>query len=136
MGTKQKKSRKSATPKKQQVQVFVDGAGCRPGGDGSGFAWIRPATGEKYIEPVRGLTNNEAEYRGLISALKSLPKGSAAVIFSDSQLMCFQYTGEYKVADPKLQRLLAEARQIVMENRLTITVVWIHRRDNLAGKLL
>jgi len=67
------------------VVIHCDGAGSRPDGKGSGFAWLQPRTGERHIEHVDGLTNNQAEYFALISALNSLANGSAAQVFTDSQ---------------------------------------------------
>src|ERR1035438_4217424 len=46
------------------IKMFFDGAGCRPNGEGSGFAWICPDSNEKLVQRVPGLTNNQAEYRG------------------------------------------------------------------------
>lgn len=57
------------------IVIYVDGAGCRPDGRGSGFAWIQPSSGEQHIEQIDGLTNNQAEYRALISALVALRAG-------------------------------------------------------------
>jgi hypothetical protein len=59
------------------VVIHCDGAGSRPDGKGSGFAWIRPHTGERYVERVDGLTNNQAEYRALIS---NQPRGRQALL--------------------------------------------------------
>ena len=116
--------------------IFFDGAGCRPGGEGSGFAWCCPETGEKHVERLPGLTNNQAEYRAFISALEALPNGGRADMFSDSQLVCFQFSGDYKTEDPTLATLLATARDLIKKKRLQIALCWIRRVQNLAGKLL
>jgi len=118
------------------IRIFTDGAGSRPDGKGSGFAWLREDTGEKHIQRVDGLTNNEAEYRGLRSALERLPKKSVAEIYTDSQLMCSQFNGLYKVRDPKLQDLLEEIRQLIVTKELRITLYWVPRNSNPSGKLL
>ena len=88
--------------KKKRTTIFFDGAGRRPDGKGSGFAWISSTTNEKHIERIDGLTSNQAEYHGLISALDSLPNGSSADLYSDSLLICSQFRGEFKVNDPSL----------------------------------
>jgi len=132
-------SRKIANPTANPKiirKIFVDGAGCRPDGKGSKFAWTCPETGEKHIECLDGLTNNQAEYRGLVGALDSLPLGTKAEVFSDSLLMCSQFNGEFKVNDPSLSDLLEKARAIIARNKLKITLQWIRRAQNLAGKLL
>jgi ribonuclease HI len=118
------------------VLIFFDGAGCRPGGAGSGFAWCCPGTGEKHVERVDGLTNNQAEYHAFLSALQALRDGATAQLFTDSQVVCFQFNGEYKVKDPKLVELLLKAQQIIKEKQLKIAVSWVPREKNLAGKLL
>src|SRR5216684_7110224 len=81
------------------LKVFIDGAGSRPDGTGSGFAWVCTTTGERKVERVPGLTNNQAEYRAFVAALTALPDVSRAEIFSDSQLLCCQFAGQYKVYD-------------------------------------
>ena len=56
-------------------------------------------------------TNNFAEYTGLLKAL-SLAKEIGAeevVVYSDSELMCRQITGVYKVKSPQLLILYREA---------------------------
>jgi hypothetical protein len=98
--------------------VFVDGAGSRPDGTGSGFAWICTTTKEKRIEHVPGLTNNQAEYRAFIAALTALPDGSHAEFFSDSQLLCCRFNGQYKVKDPGLTDFLAQAQSLIKEKKL------------------
>jgi len=118
------------------IKVFTDGAGARPDGTGSGFAWIHADTGEKHIERVDKLTNNEAEYRGMLSALKSLPTGATAHVFTDSTLLSGQFNGQFKVSNSNLARLLAEVRSVVRDKKLTVAVSWIPRQENLAGRLL
>ena len=44
------------------VRIYTDGAGKRPDGNGSGFAWVREDTRERHVERIPGLSNNEAEY--------------------------------------------------------------------------
>jgi ribonuclease HI len=119
-----------------RLTVFVDGAGSRPDGNGSGFAWICPTTKEKQIEHVPGLTNNQAEYRAFISALSALPDGAHADLFSDSQVLCCQFNGSYKVRDPELASLLSQTQSVITEKQLSVTLQWVPRARNVAGKLL
>jgi len=118
------------------LTVFLDGAGSRPDGTGSGFAWICPTTKEKRIERVPALTNNQAEYRAFIAALTALPDGARADLFSDSQVLCCQFDGTYKVRDPDLASLLSHAQSLIREKKLNVTLQWVPRAQNLAGKLL
>jgi ribonuclease HI len=118
------------------VRIFTDGAGKRPDGSGSGLAWVREDTREQHVERIPGLSNNEAEYRGVISAIKPLPKRSQVEVFSDSLLVVSQLRGEYRIRDPKLEKLAAEVRTIADQKQLVLKVTWVPRRQNLAGKLL
>src|ERR1039458_6284472 len=93
------------------LKIFhIDGAGARPDGTGSGFAWARIGTEKQSIKRVEGLTNNEAEYRALLAVLKYLAEGSRARIFTDSQLVCQQFNGNWAVNDDKLATLLADRK--------------------------
>jgi ribonuclease HI len=116
--------------------IHCDGAGSRPDGKGSGFAWVQPHTGERHIERVDGLTNNQAECRALISALTSLAQGSAAQLFTDSQLMCSQVMGNCRVHNAELGELLLQVHDVIKKKELKIEMHWIPRQKNLAGKLL
>jgi ribonuclease HI len=118
------------------IRIFTDGAGKRPDGNGSGFAWIREDTRQHRVERIPGLSNNEAEYRGVISAIKSLPKGSKVEILSDSLLVVSQLRGEYRIRDLKLEKLATEVKTIAEQKRLLLKVTWIPRGENQAGKLI
>lgn len=118
------------------VVIHCDGAGARPDGKGSGFAWLQPRTGERHIEHVDGLTNNQAEYRSLISALNALANGTAALVYTDSQLMWSHFVGKYRVYNPELLDLLSQVHTLIKEKHLSIDLQWVPRNKNLAGKLL
>jgi ribonuclease HI len=118
------------------VRIYTDGAGKRPDGNGSGFAWVREDTRERHVERIPGLSNNEAEYRGVISAIKLLPEGCQVEVLSDSLLVVSQLGGEYRIRDPKLEKLAAEVKTIAEQKQLKLKVTWIPRGENQAGKLL
>jgi ribonuclease HI len=121
---------------KKSLTIFFDGAGCRPNGDGSGFAWLCRDTGQKYVERMKGLTNNQAEYKAFLAALQSVPDGCAVEMFSDSQLICSQFAGTWRTKDSDLQILLALAHELIRDKHLTVQLQWIPRSRNLAGKLI
>ena len=125
-----------ATLAVKPLTMFFDGAGCRPGGDGSGYAWLCPDTGQRQVERVRGLTNNQAEYKGFLAALQNVPNESAVEMFSDSQLICGQFAGTYRVKDYALQELFSEVLALILTKRLKVNLRWVPRSRNLAGKLL
>ncbi|MGA2647834.1 MAG: reverse transcriptase-like protein [Candidatus Sulfotelmatobacter sp.] len=115
---------------------YVDGAGADVHGKGSGFAWVRKDKEKQRVQWIDGLTNNEAEYWALIDVLRYLARGSHAVIFTDSQLVAYQFSGHYRAHKPQLQLLLSRVNTIICEKRLEIEVRWIPRESNEAGELL
>ena len=123
-------------PESKTIKMFFDGAGCRPNGEGSGYAWICPDSNERSVRHVPGLTNNQAEYRGFLAALEHVPADRVVEIFSDSQLICSQFSGQYRVRDEALQELLSEVRAVIASKSLKVTLNWVPRSRNLAGKLL
>jgi ribonuclease HI len=118
------------------LQVFVDGAGMRPDGTGSGYGWVRVDTGRQEAKWRDGLTNNQAEYRGVLFALRNVPEGTAVELLSDSQLVCYQLAGKYSVRDPKLRPLFLRVAELIRERRLNVKFSWVPREENLAGKFL
>ena len=65
---------------------------------------------EEFCECIGEATNNVAEYRALIAAMKRLKTLGACVvrIFTDSELVVRQITGKYKVKNPGLRHLHSE----------------------------
>jgi ribonuclease HI len=120
----------------QPIVFHTDGSGARPDGKGSAIAWIRADTGEEYVETVDGLTNNQAEYRAIISAVEYSPIGSSVNIFSDSQLVIYQISGRYCVRDPDLEELRNRVIRTVFVRSLEASFQWIPRDQNRADKLL
>ena len=100
--------------------AYVDGgARGNPGPAGYGVV-ITDQAGHKLATLAEYLghqTNNYAEYSGLLAALKyavSHPSKALKVV-SDSELMVKQIRGEYKVRNPALQELHAQARKLIRE---------------------
>jgi ribonuclease HI len=118
------------------IRIFTDGAGCRPDGKGSGFAWLREDTNQKQIKREDNLTNNQAEYRAILSAIESLDSGANVEILTDSENTCFQLRAERRVRDPHLAQLHAQIHELIAKKQLIVTFSWISRRENLAGKLI
>jgi ribonuclease HI len=128
---------KARTPAKSEVKTFyMDGSGEGPDGCGSGWAWVYVNRDKQQIERVDGLTSNEAEYRALIGVLQYVGRGSSVLIFTDSALVSNQFAGKFRVNEPRLKRLLDEAKMLMEERNLEVEVRWIPRERNLAGKLL
>jgi ribonuclease HI len=119
---------------REQIRIFVDGSGADPNGL-AGFAWFRE--GQKpHAEWGHGWTNNEAEYRAVLSAITNLQRGAAATVFCDSALVIQQLRGEYDVREPRLCDLHAEVQKLIAKNDLQVAWTWIPRKDNRADRLL
>jgi len=65
--------------------------------------------------PIPHATNNVAEYTGLLRGLEAARKlGLQRVeVRTDSELMARQLNGQYRVKNPGLQRLYAQATQLI-----------------------
>jgi len=87
-------------------------------------------------------TNNQAEYASLLFILNHLLQEvdrvkeitNEVLIHGDSQLVIRQMAGEYRVKEPDLRVLSADAKNLVYilgaEHKLNIRFVWIPREQN------
>ncbi len=85
----------------------------------------------EYSEKIPGkVTNNYAEYMGLIKALQLAQKYTTKelVCISDSELVVRQLLGEYKVRDPKLLKLFLEVQKL--QNNFEKVTYQHVRREN------
>ena len=98
--------------------VHIDGgARGNPGPAGYG-AVIEDEVGRPVVELSDYLgkqTNNYAEYSGLLAALAYTTRHGfkALKVYSDSELMVKQITGQYKVSNPSLKELHAKAIKLI-----------------------
>lgn len=101
----------------RKIIIYTDG-GSRgnpgPAAIGVVFSNQRGETIKQYSQFLGdNFTNNEAEYKAVIFALKKfkqlfgkkLAQNSEVELRSDSQLLIRQLNGEYKILDPKIQLL-------------------------------
>lgn len=82
---------------------------------------------EQSIEISFPITNNQAEYEELIVALK-LSKNMRAkevAIYSVSQLVVQQMTGEFEVKDPTIQLYTQKAKQLIEAASMKVTFIHI-----------
>ena len=114
------------------VSVYVDGAG----GEKSGFGFFIKETGESFYEEKSDLTNNQAEYLAIITALKKFQNSSKQiVIFSDSKNTVNQLNHEFAINNEQL-RTLAQDAWLLIPKIQDLQIKWIPRKENLAGKML
>jgi len=82
------------------------------------------------------ITNNQAEYLAIISALKKFAESPEEItIFSDSKNTVCQLNHEYAINNEQLRSLAREAWNLIAKNS-KIKITWIPRKENLAGKML
>ena len=77
------------------------------------------------------VTNNVAEYRGLIAGLSAAIRLAARplIVYMDSELVVRQMTGEYRVKNSGLKPLYAEA-QALADRLRPVRYVAVCREDN------
>jgi ribonuclease HI len=88
-----------------------------PAGYGVRFTDDAGAVVAEFSGAIGVATNNVAEYRGLLAALRHAKEHGYTnlTVRSDSLLLVCQMRGEYKVKNPGLQALHGEARRLVWE---------------------
>jgi ribonuclease HI len=100
------------------VHAFTDGASRgNPGESGIGII-LKDEKGTVLASDfgyIGQATNNIAEYTALIACLKLAEKQDCRnlLIHSDSELLVRQMEGTYKVKEPRLKKLVEQARAII-----------------------
>ncbi len=125
----------SAAGRVREFVVEADG-GSRgnPGPAGYGAVVLDPATGESLVEAAEYLgvvTNNVAEYRGLLAGLRAareLDPDARVHVRMDSKLVVEQMSGRWKIKHPDMKPLAAEAARVFPPGR--VTYEWIPRAEN------
>ena len=115
-----------------KISIFVDGSG----GSNGGFGFFVKETGESFYEKKSEITNNQAEYMAIISALKKFVNSDNEItIYSDSKNTVNQLKHEFAINNEKLRDLARES-WIIIGKFSNLSIVWIPRKENLAGKML
>ena len=114
------------------ISVYVDGSG----GSNGGFGFFVKETGESFYEKKPEITNNQAEYLAIISALnKFVDNDEEITIYSDSKNTVNQLNHEFAINNNQLRDLARQAWN-VMGKFSNLSIIWIPRKENLAGKML
>ena len=114
------------------INIYVDGSG----GSNSGYGYFVKETGESFYEKKPDLTNNQAEYLAIISALsKYVDSDEDITIYSDSKNTVNQLNHEFAINNEQLRNLARESWSIIGKFS-NLSIVWIPRKENLAGKML
>lgn len=114
------------------ISIFVDGSG----GSESGFGFFVKESGESFYKKEPNITNNQAEYMAIISALKKfLGSNEEIIIYSDSKNTVSQLNHEFAINNSQLRTLAMEAWNLIAKFP-NLKINWIPRNENLAGKML
>lgn len=113
--------------------AYTDGASRgNPGLSGVGVHLIGPEGEEDHLYEFLGeQTNNQAEYKAMILALKTLAerKVPSVLLRADSELMVKQMRGEYRVKNERIIPLHKEASALVSQFK-SVTFEHVRRNDN------
>lgn len=123
-----------------KLSVYTDGgARGNPGISGCGVVIDDGTTKKGYFYYLGIHTNNFAEYTGLLKALSLAKEMNAqdVTVYSDSELMCRQIAGVYKVKNPQLLVLYKEA-MVFIQGLKAFKIEHVRREcnkdaDNLAN---
>jgi ribonuclease HI len=121
---------------KNVLQVYCDG-GSRgnPGPAACGFV-IFDEEGKQLVDGKKYLgreTNNFAEYSGVLMALEWVVEnvpGSSLKFYLDSQLICRQMRGEYKVKSKKLLPLYEQIEKLSEQVKGGVEFEHVYREKN------
>ncbi len=92
------------------LSVYVDG----PGGSDSGYGYFVKETGESFYGKKPELTNNQAEYMAIISALnKYVDSDEEIIIYSDSKNTVNQLNHEFAINNEQLRDLARQAWSVI-----------------------
>ncbi|EKD65276.1 MAG: hypothetical protein ACD_50C00143G0011 [uncultured bacterium] len=128
------------------LNVFTDGGARGNPGESAVGVYIVDEKGNQVAalgKKIGIATNNVAEYMGVLEALsfiienkKSLEEIERINFFLDSNLVCSQIRGFFKVKDAKLRDLLFKVRQKEQEINLPIYYSHIPREKNKKADFL
>lgn len=125
----------------EKIIIYADG-----GSRGNpGPSAIGVLIGDKgYSEYIGEGTNNEAEYKAVIFALKKAKallgkeriKSMEAELKSDSELLIKQLNGEYKIMEPRIQFLFIEVWNLKIDFGKTKFILIPREKNKKADRLV
>ncbi|WP_345591586.1 bifunctional RNase H/acid phosphatase [Streptomyces marokkonensis] len=124
----------AAVPARKFVVEADGGSRGNPGPAGYGAVVLDAATGQTLTEAAEYLgvvTNNVAEYRGLLAGLRAareLDPDATVHVRMDSKLVVEQMSGRWKIKHPDMKPLAAQAARVFPPGR--VTYEWIPRASN------
>ncbi len=116
-----------------KISIFVDGSGGSNGGFGF---FVKRKLENHFMKRKPEITNNQAEYMAIISVLKKFVNSDDEItIYSDSKNTVNQLNHEFAINNEKLRDLARES-WVIIGKFSNLSIVWIPRKENLAGKML
>ena len=102
---------------KVKIAAYIDGASRGNPGPSAVGIFISDSSGNDILrrgEFIGQTTNNVAEYTALIYALQEaiILKANKVKVYSDSELLCRQMTGAYKVRHINLKPLFEQVKHL------------------------
>lgn len=122
----------------KKIIINTDGGAIgNPGPAGIGVIIKGEGKEKKYSESIGNGTNNEAEYKALIFALKKIKllfgkknaKNNDVECYLDSELLVKQLKGEYKIKERNLQPLFLEVWNLKI-NFKNVKFIHVPREQN------
>ena len=122
----------------QKIIVNTDGGAIgNPGPAGIGVVIKGGGKEKKYSEAIENGTNNEAEYKALIFALKKTKllfgkknaRNNEVECYLDSELVVKQLNGEYKIKEKNLQPLFLEVWNLKIDFK-NVNFIHVPREKN------
>ena len=126
--------------KVQRVAIGADGASHGNPGPAAIGATIKDEQGKliaRISQRIGTATNNQAEYRAVIAALKeAIRLGAKQIDISvDSQLVVRQLSGQYRVRNAALKPLFREVKRLT-ERLEAFTITHVNRSQNVEADRL
>ncbi|MDP3725395.1 MAG: ribonuclease HI family protein [Nanoarchaeota archaeon] len=123
-----------------KITIFTDGgARGNPGPAAIGAV----VDGKEYAETIGKTTNNVAEYKAVIMALKKAKElvgkeseKTKIEIRSDSELLVKQQNGEYKIKEESLKKLSAKIRDLKQDFKEVFFIAIRREKNREADKLV
>ena len=121
-----------------EVKIHTDGGALgNPGPSAIGIVIELPDTKKTYAEDIGEGTNNEAEYKALIFALKKTKtllsgakaKQSNLTCFADSELMVKQLNHQYQIKNDRIAKLFIEVWNLILEYK-KVEFIHVMREKN------
>lgn len=111
------------------MKAFIDGSS-------NGRYGYLLEDGTKRIVEDYPMTNNEVEWLALLLLLTDLEAETEIEVFSDSQIVVNQFSGEWQTNEENLQYLRGVCKLLAEIKNLDIILTWIPRDKNPMGKEL